>query len=62
MSKKKIIVCTILFGIVIFSLFIVTMLIKNKEYGFTLFEIISPTICGLWVCERIKNFHNWLTK
>lgn len=62
MDKKKNIICTILFGIILFSLLIVTMLIKNEEYGFTLFEIISPTICGFWVIECIEKFYNWLKK
>lgn len=62
MSKKKAIVCTILFGIIIFAIAIVTCFIKSDEYGFTLFEILSPSICGLWCGERVGKFYDWLTK
>lgn len=62
MSKKKAIVCTILFGIIIFAIGTATFFIKNDEYGFRLFDLISPTICGVWCGERIGKFHDWLTK
>ena len=60
MSKKKAIICTILFGIVILAIATATLFIKGNE--FTLFEIISPSICGVWCGERIGKFYDWLTK
>jgi hypothetical protein len=62
MSKKKAIICTILFGIIVLTIATATLFIKNDEYGFTLFDIISPTICGLWCGECIIKFYDWLTK
>ncbi len=60
MSKKKAIICTILFGIIIFAIATATCFIKGNEL--TLFEIISPSICGLWCGECIGKFYEWLTK
>ena len=60
MNKNKIIICTILFSIVTTSAWVLTFFIKNEH--FTLYEIIAPVMCGAWMSERIKNFHDWLSK
>ena len=60
MSKKKAKVCTILFAVVGIALFISSMFIKNK-YGNSLFNVISPCICGLWFRGCTEKFYNWLT-
>ena len=60
MSKKKAVMCTILFAIVIWTIWIVTHLIKN-EYG-SLYDIIAPWVVGLWMCDKTSQFYNWLMK
>ena len=59
MDKKKAIVCTILFSVVVFGAFISTFLITSK-YGFSVFNIIAPWICGDWVVKKVETFYKWL--
>lgn len=59
MDKKKAVVCTVLFSIVVFGIFVATLLLKS-EYGHTLFDVISPCICGAWTGGKIKTFYKWL--
>lgn len=59
MDKKKAVVCTVLFSIVVFGAYIATFFIKS-EYGFSLFDIVSPCICGAWSGGKIRTFYNWL--
>lgn len=60
MNKKKNIICTILFAIVIFSAWVSTFFIENEYCA--LYEIIAPWICGVWIGERIGKFYEWLSK
>ena len=59
MDKKKAIICTVLFGTIVFGTFISTFLIKSK-YGFSIFDVISPCICGVWSGEKVRKFYIWL--
>ena len=59
MGKKKAVVCTVLFSIVVFGACIATFFIKN-EYGLRLFDMISPYICGAWLGGKTRTFYNWL--
>lgn len=64
MSKKKAVVCTILFSIIMFSIFIALILIKN-EYGndgywYILYDFFSSFIVGMWIGGKINAFYNWL--
>lgn len=61
MDKKKAVICTILFGVIMIAMFGATFYIENDN-SLTLFEFLSPTICGLWVGERVGKFYKWLTK
>lgn len=61
MNKKKAVICTILFSVILFSVFIGAFLIES-HYGFTLFDVIAPCIAGSWSGEQIKKFYNWLIK
>ena len=60
MDKKKAIVCTVLFSVVVFGIFIYTFLIKSEEYGCSLFDVIAPWICMVWNSEKIRKFYRWL--
>ena len=59
MDKKKAIVCTVLFGVIVLGTFISTLLIKSK-YGFSIFDVISPCICGAWAGGKVRAFYKWL--
>ena len=59
MNKKKSIVCTILFAIIVVGAYLSTMFIKS-HFGFSLYEVVAPIICGIWLAERIKKFYSWL--
>lgn len=59
MIKKKAIICTILFAIILIGSYIGTIFIKSN-FGFSLYEIVTPSICSFWIAERIKKFYYWL--
>lgn len=62
MNKKKAIVCTILFTIIVISTAIALMFIKPYDSEFSLFHAFSPFIFGIWIVDRIEGFYKWLTK
>ena len=59
MSKKKAIVCTTLFTIVMLGIYASTFFIKS-HFGFKLFDIVAPVICANWMADKMKKFYNWL--
>lgn len=59
MKKKKSIVCTILFAIIIVGSYVGTIFIKS-HFGFSLYDIVAPIISGFWLSERIRKFYSWL--
>ena len=61
MSKKKAIVCTTLFTIVMFGIYVSTFLIKS-QHGFKLFDIVAPVICASWMADKMKKFYDWVIK
>jgi hypothetical protein len=61
MDKKKAVICTILFSIVMLALYVSLFFIKNKS-GVGLWQPMTCCITGLWMGERITKFYNWLTK
>ena len=61
MNKKKSIVCTILFAVIIVGAYVGTIFIKS-HFGFSLYEIVAPVISSFWICERIEKFYSWLIK
>lgn len=61
MSKKKAIICTVLFAIVMFGIYTATFLIKS-QYGFKLFDIVAPVICASWMADKMKKFYTWILK
>lgn len=61
MDKKKAIVCTILLGVIMFAIFVASVLV-NSEHGFTLYDVFSPCIVGAWMGGKMNQFYNWLTK
>lgn len=60
MNKKKAIVCTILFSIVIVGSVLATIFIRNDDIS--LYQIVTGGITSVWLGERISNFYKWLIK
>lgn len=59
MNKKKAIICTSLFGIVVAGAVVGAMFAKTF-WGFSLFDIISDGVFFMWLSGKIKDFYNWL--
>ena len=59
MNKKKVIVCTSMFVVIVVGAFIGSIFLKTV-FGFSLYDIIAPTICAFWISECAKKFYNWL--
>lgn len=61
MSKKKAVICTILFLIVILAMYTSMFFIKSKS-GVGLWQPVTCSITGIWMGECTKKFYEWLTK
>ena len=59
MKEKKAKLCATLFAVIGSALFISSMFIKTR-YDFSLFNVIAPSICGLWFKGCVERFYNWL--
>ena len=57
MSKKKAVICTILFTIVIFG-FIDVIIYTNID----VFYVLTVAMSGFWIADVIEKFYKWLTK
>ena len=62
MDKKKAIICTIMFAIMVIGISIALIFVKPYEGKMSLFYAFSPCIVGHWIGERIDKFYNWLKK
>ena len=59
MDKKKVIVCTSMFAVIIVGAFIGSIFIKTV-FGFSLYDIVSPVICAMWLGRCTRKFYEWL--
>lgn len=62
MTKKKAVICTIMFAIMVVGIGIALMLVKPYESEISLFHAFCPLIVGQWFAERINKFYDWLRK
>lgn len=62
MDKKKAIVYTILFAIIIISITTAMIFIKPHGSEISLLHAFSPFFVGLWIGDIIKKFYKWVSK
>ena len=62
MSKKKAVVCTVLFAIMFFGLLIGTCSIEVYDGSFNLFNLISGFITGMWASNCVEKFYKWIIR
>jgi uncharacterized ion transporter superfamily protein YfcC len=62
MSKKKSVICTILFAIIFIGILTCTFFIKSYSGSFSLFTLISAFVTGRWTADCIKKFYKWISK
>lgn len=62
MSRKKAVICTILFAILIVGVATALIFVKPHNSEISFFHAFSPFIVGYWLSERIGKFYDWLTK
>ena len=62
MSKKKAVVCTILYVIVITVVLTASFFIKNSATGTSLYQLIVSMIGNMWICNSVAKFYEWLRK
>lgn len=60
MNKKKAIICTILFAIIVIGIAIVFIFAKPYGSERSLFHIFCPFIVGDWLGKKITEFYGWL--
>lgn len=59
MDKKKAIICTILYVVVLIGIMAGSLMIKN-EYGISLYNIITGVIANIWIGCSVEKFYKWL--
>ena len=62
MDKKKAIVCTILFAIIIIGVTTAMIFIKPHGSEISLLHVFSPFFVGLWIGDIIEKFYKWISK
>lgn len=62
MDKKKSIVYTILFAIIIIGVTTAMIFIKLHGSEISLFHVFSPFFVGLWIGDIIEKFYKWVSK
>lgn len=60
MEKKKAIVCTALYSVVIVSALTGSVFIKNEELGIGLYQLIMYAIANVCIANSIKKFYDWM--
>jgi hypothetical protein len=62
MDKRKAIVCTSLFVVVLMSAFIGSFFVKNADGTLVLFDLFAWIITARWIADSIAKFYKWLMK
>ena len=62
MSKKKAVVCTILYAIVITVVLTASFFIKSAVNGISLYQLIMSVIGNMWIGNSVVKFYEWLRK
>lgn len=62
MSKKKAVVCTILYAIVIIVVSTASLFIKSPVNGISLYQLIVSMIGSMWLGNSVVKFYEWLRK
>lgn len=60
MSKKKAVICTILFAIVFIAVLIGAYFIETYDGSVRLIYLVSAFVTGMWVSDCIEKFYKWL--
>ena len=59
-SKKKAIVCTVLYVAVIVGLLTCSYFIRNEKFGISLYQIIMYAIANICIGNSISRFYDWM--
>lgn len=62
MSKKKAILCTVLYAIVLVVSLTVAFFIKSDITGISLYQLIMNVIANAWIGCSVGKFYKWLLK
>ena len=62
MTKKKAVICTIMFAIMVVGIGIALMFVKPYKSEMSLFHAFCPMIVGHWLGGRVGKFYDWLRK
>ena len=59
-SKKKAIVCTVLYVAVIVGLLTCSFFIKNEKLSISLYQLIMYAIANICIGNSVMKFYDWL--
>ncbi len=61
MEKKKAVVCTILYTIILIAIAVASWFIKTEDGMFRLWYMFGSMSLGWFIGTRIEMFYKWLT-
>lgn len=62
MRKKKAILCTVLYAIVLVVVLTFAFFIKSDITGISLYQLIMNIIANAWIGCSVDKFYKWLLK
>lgn len=62
MSKKKAILCTVLYAIVLVVVLTVAFFVKSDTNGISLYQLMMNVIANAWIGCSVGKFYKWLLK
>lgn len=62
MAKKKAMICTIMFAIIVVGISAALLFVKPCGSEISLLHAFSPVIIGHWLGERVGKFYDWLRR
>lgn len=60
MDKKKAVICTALYVVVLTVVLTVSSFVKNEEIGIDLYNLIIYAIAYMSIGDSVTRFYNWL--
>ena len=62
MNKRKAIICTILYIIVVTVALTALRFAESPINGINLYQLVMCVIGSIWVCASVIKFYEWLVK
>ena len=62
MGKKKAVICTILYVLILTIILTASFFVKSELNGITLYQLIVSVIGNMWLGNSVVKFYEWLMR